>query len=237
LPVDGGACDRAEVVNSIAWGSTPNELGSTATAHYSNIAGGFPGVGNSNLDPLLVDPENDDYSLDHRSPCIDAGDPLSTTDPDGSIADMGALPYVWQPIGTNYCIANPNSSGMQATIGALGSDQVANDWLRLTASNLPINQFGYFLLSNTIGFDVGFGNSQGNLCLGAPLIRLNRAGFNEVVFSGTTGTAKIQPSLLSLPQGTVISPGETWYFQCWFRDVVGGSFTSNTTDGIAISWL
>ena len=54
---------------------------------------------NIQLDPLFVDPLNGDYHLSWTnfpiqdstmSPCIDAGDPTSPLDPDGTIADMGA---------------------------------------------------------------------------------------------------------------------------------------------------
>ncbi len=41
--------------------------------------------------PLFTDPENGDFSLQPNSPCIDAGDPNSPLDPDGTIADMGAF--------------------------------------------------------------------------------------------------------------------------------------------------
>ncbi len=46
------------------------------------------------IDPLLADPEANDYSLDAASPCIDAGDPDSPLDPDGTVADMGALYFL-----------------------------------------------------------------------------------------------------------------------------------------------
>nr|MBC8399895.1 hypothetical protein [Candidatus Neomarinimicrobiota bacterium] len=42
-------------------------------------------------DPLFVNPANDDYHLQWASPAIDAGDPDSPLDPDGSRADMGAF--------------------------------------------------------------------------------------------------------------------------------------------------
>ena len=41
------------------------------------------------LDPLLVDLANYDFHLTEDSPCIDAGDPVSPLDPDGSVSDMG----------------------------------------------------------------------------------------------------------------------------------------------------
>lgn len=52
----------------------------------------FPGIGNINADPLFADPTNGDYHLLPGSPCIDAGDPDSPPDPDGTLADMGAFP-------------------------------------------------------------------------------------------------------------------------------------------------
>ena len=42
-------------------------------------------------DPLFKDPANGDYRLRADSPCIDAGDPAGTLDPDGSRPDLGAL--------------------------------------------------------------------------------------------------------------------------------------------------
>ena len=48
------------------------------TVRYSNIDGGWEGVGNIDLDPLFTDPENDDYTFLPESPCIDAGNPDPT---------------------------------------------------------------------------------------------------------------------------------------------------------------
>ncbi len=58
---------------------------------YSNIEGGYEGEGNIDIDPLFVNAENDDFSLQEGSPCIDAGNPDSHLDPDSTIADMGAI--------------------------------------------------------------------------------------------------------------------------------------------------
>ena len=66
--------------------------------------------GNANLfsDPQFVDPENDDFSLQITSPCIDAGNPDSALDPDETISDMGA--YFYNQDTTSTVI--PNDSGM-----------------------------------------------------------------------------------------------------------------------------
>ena len=52
-----------------------------------------PGTGDIYLNPLFVGGTPCDYHLTASSPCIDAGDPASPLDPDGSRADIGALFY------------------------------------------------------------------------------------------------------------------------------------------------
>lgn len=48
-------------------------------------------------DPLFIDFDNGNFHLQAESPCIDAGDPDSPLDPDGTIADMGAFYYDQSP--------------------------------------------------------------------------------------------------------------------------------------------
>ena len=45
----------------------------------------------SGEDPLFSEPGNGDLHLAEDSPCIDAGNPASPSNPDGSVTDMGAL--------------------------------------------------------------------------------------------------------------------------------------------------
>jgi hypothetical protein len=72
---DGGeGFGEAILVNSIVWyNSSQNNLGGNAISFYSNIQGGWPGIGNINADPMFVDTANGDYRLQVGSPCIDAG--------------------------------------------------------------------------------------------------------------------------------------------------------------------
>jgi hypothetical protein len=60
---------------------------------YTDLSGAWTGTGNIQADPLFVDPAAGDYRLRAGSPCIDAGDPLSSPDPDGTRADMGFSPF------------------------------------------------------------------------------------------------------------------------------------------------
>lgn len=67
--------------------------GSTVNATYCDIRGGWAGEDNIDSNPLLIGGIPYDCNLTELSPCIDTGDPSSPLDPDGTIADMGALPY------------------------------------------------------------------------------------------------------------------------------------------------
>ncbi|UCC80717.1 MAG: right-handed parallel beta-helix repeat-containing protein [Candidatus Zixiibacteriota bacterium] len=94
------------VVNCIFWGNSAlsgpeiyNWL-SAAVVTYSDVLGGYAGQGNIDEDPLFVGGDPFDYHLQEDSPCIDAGDPNSPLDPDGTIADMGAFYY--EEITTDY---------------------------------------------------------------------------------------------------------------------------------------
>ncbi len=82
---------NAIVTNSILWGNEPVEQ-RLSTVSYSNVQDSTPGVGNFSADPMFFGPGSDVHLLD-GSPCIDAGDPAAPLDPDGSRADVGAIPF------------------------------------------------------------------------------------------------------------------------------------------------
>lgn len=68
-----------------------NDVFGNSLGNYDSIV---PGDGSISTDPLFVDTANGDYSLMSGSPCIDAGHPgFEYWDPNGSRADMGAIPY------------------------------------------------------------------------------------------------------------------------------------------------
>ena len=128
-----------------------------------------------------------------------------------------------------YCTpAVPNSTGFPGSIDATGSDAIAHNDVTLTASTLPLNQFGFFLVSQDQGFVANPGGSAGNLCLGNNIGRM----VDQIGNSGASGSfsATIDLTVLPMNPPQEVLTGETWHFQTWYRD--GG--TSNFTDGISI---
>ncbi len=81
--------------------------GGASSLTYSCISQDMPGIGNINDTPMFVNATEDDYHLTYGSPCIDAGDPASPPDPDGTRADMGALFFDQTGIGGSV---NPTSA-------------------------------------------------------------------------------------------------------------------------------
>ena len=135
----------------------------------------------------------------------------------------------------NYCTANPNSTGLPATISAIGTGRVIDNDLALVAAQLPTSSFGFFITSRFQGFVTNPGGSAGNLCLGSSIGRY--VGPGQIQNSGATGSFSLDLDLTQTPQpsGLVsVSPGQTWNFQTWFRDTVGGMPTSNFTDGVRV---
>ena len=135
-------------------------------------------------------------------------------------------------IGTSYCDSTANSTGVPARLFLNGSDVAADNALRLDASSLPSQTFGYFLCSRHQGFFASPGGSQGNLCLGAPVGRF----LQQVQSSGSSGRISITADLTALPtpSGPVVAvAGETWNFQAWFRDA-NPTLTSNLTNGSSL---
>ena len=110
--------ENCTITNSIFFENDTAEISvnTGATINYSNIEDGLDSIrvdedteliwgdGNIDEDPLFINPDEGDYHLTEDSPCIDAGDPESDSDPDGTRVDMGAYffnqipPVVVNPI-------------------------------------------------------------------------------------------------------------------------------------------
>ena len=142
------------------------------------------------------------------------------------------------PIGANYCVAAPNSTGGMATLSAVGSLTAADNDVVLSAEGLPTGSFTLFLTSRVQDFVAGAGTSQGILCLGGDIGRY--AGPGQIQQAGQAGSVSLTLDLKNMPQPMGSVPalaGQTWNFQAWYRDSVSGSATSNFTDGLSVPFM
>ena len=110
------------------------------SAVWSDIEGGWPGLHIIDADPMWTDPGDDDYSLQPGSPCINAGDPLGAPDADGSVADLGAVPFhPWTLLGTEVALLEglgPLAAGEELTLVLKYARPSTPAWLLLGFSEL-----------------------------------------------------------------------------------------------------
>jgi len=140
-------------------------------------------------------------------------------------------------LGANYCTANANSLGLAASMSAQGSSVALDNNLTLAAADLVPSSFGFFLTSRSTGLSANPGGSQGNLCLGGSIGRYVGAGQIQQADSAGTITLFLDLTMIPQPAGFVAATsGDTWSFQAWYRDSIGGQATSNFTDGLTINF-
>ena len=115
------------LMNCILWNNTPDQIDGSVEISYSDIQGGWTGVGNIDEDPLFIGTGQHPYSLYEVSRCIDAGNPAEIVlvlpwdiignlrlwdgNEDGiAVVDMGAYEYgapVYVEINENIIIETP----------------------------------------------------------------------------------------------------------------------------------
>ena len=138
------------LTNSILWmdiagpesGEIHLALSATISVRYSDVTGGWTGVGNIDLDPLFLGTEN--QHLSSSSPCIDAGDNLAPAIPD---EDVDGDPRILEGDGVGKPVVdmgldefNPDATWAPASIASGGSDP------RAEAGSRPVNGLAGLLL-------------------------------------------------------------------------------------------
>jgi len=216
-----GLANGSYEVYTYAWSADPSVLSDvTIGADTQTVGGSWPGAQTLGITYAKHDVDVTDGTLTITV----AGQSMGSARVNGIQLVFGDGPPV---LGTNYCSPNPNSTGVPAIISAAGSDVVADNNLSLACVDMPLNKFGYFLASELQGFVANPGGSQGNLCLGQPLGRFA----SQIQNSGGSGSIGITVDVNNVPLLGPILAGETWNFQCWYRDVASNS---NFSDGISI---
>lgn len=99
-----------QIYNTIIWNSAiPISIDTsfffgTLIVNYSDIQGGWSGIGNKDADPLFVHPDTLNFQLEENSPCVDTGidtiftiqgDTIVNSDFQGNKPDMGAIESPW----------------------------------------------------------------------------------------------------------------------------------------------
>jgi len=88
------------------------------------------GLGNISAEPLFVDPDNSNFNLQWGSPAIDAGDPTSPLDPDGTRADMGAYYFdQTDPTPPTIAITNLSSTNVGTEDDLTVSWDASDNWI------------------------------------------------------------------------------------------------------------
>lgn len=125
----------------------------------------------------------------------------------------------------NFCTSTPNSSGLPASIGSLGSNSIAAQNFTLTCSNGPAGQFGIFFYGpDQIQVPLG----DGFRCVGGAFLR------TDIVQTDASGSAALAFDFAAAP---TITAGVTHNFQFWFRDGAGPGGTGvNLTDGLQVTF-
>lgn len=146
------------------------------------------------------------------------GDGTGTTCPCGNLGSAG-----------HGCASSTVAEG--SLLFASGSASAGQDDLVLRARDSQPSKPGVFFQGSSVeGGGLGNPFGDGLLCAGGTIVRL------ETVFASAQGAADSSVSLVA--QGGVL-PGQTLFYQWWYRDPVGspcaGGF--NTSNGVEITWL
>ncbi len=157
--------DGVTVINNISvfnneYGICSYQNNINVTTAYNDVYGNSPsdyrhwnpGTGSISADPLFFDQANDLYFLDINSPCINTGDPAMPYDPDGTIADMGALFFDSGSMGYGI-LAGTVTDIDEADVENVHVDILNGDFETWTDAN------GEYLIENLpgwVGYDILF---------------------------------------------------------------------------------
>lgn len=232
--LQGGGAEASTLQSCIARANTPDQL-NASSGTYSDIEGGFVGVGNIDLDPLFWDAFTDDFALRAGSPCIDAGDPAGWLDPDGTRADMGAIWYSanYCPSPVAYCTAKTNSQGCTPRIAYTGFPRVSGpDDFVLYAADVLDHKAGLLFWGRTAQITPFQGGTK---CVATPTVRTALADSGGALPPGNcTGSYSFHFSH-AYTNANALQAGDNVYAQWWSRDPASLPHTTGLTDALRFS--
>jgi len=191
-------------VNTIIWNNTPeafyisdwDEYSNSITCAYSDVEGGEGAIinpeyatinwldGNIDTDPLLTDPNNNDFTLSSDSPCIDAGTDFFVWNNE-TLIDMDSYEYF----------------GIAPDIGAYEyestdvSDEIVVSNKIMTLSNYP-NPFNpattisFSITESTENMELIIYNLKGQRVKLIPINQFTNSPVHHVIWNGTDDNKK-----------------------------------------------
>jgi hypothetical protein len=222
--VSGGAVHdepgAATLANSILWSNSPDEIVDVSgllTVRYSLVEGGWPGPAILNADPLFFAPVARDVHLKSTSPCLDAGDPASPLDTDGSVADIGALPYdsLYCAAPQPWCVGKLTSQGCTPAVTSTGSASLSSPEFLVIHCNSLVEQKLGFMFWGPDPMSVPFAN--GVRCVGQAFRTPAQNSAGELPPATCTGNLQFAftPAYAAL---NGVAAGDTIYAQWFSRD-------------------
>ncbi|MCP5022315.1 MAG: hypothetical protein GY930_11130, partial [bacterium] len=118
--------------------------------------------------------------------------------------------------GSTYCTGFWNSFVSMRMTGRLLASE---NRLSVLGSGFVPGQVALLLAATDSGYVVSPGGSLGSFCLGGQLARVSPGvadASGDLFFTVNTQAVPTNPAV-------AILPGETWYFQIWYRDQLFGA--------------
>jgi hypothetical protein len=136
----------------------------------------------------------------------------------------------YDEVGSPFCAAVPNSTGLPASILGHGSASVAANALLLTVEHVRPHASGIFIFGNG---QTPFPAGNGVLCLGGSSIQRI-----ALVAADASGRLLLPLDLNGLPAGAPpILPGATWNFEAYYRDAPAGGAGFNFSNALAVPFV
>lgn len=139
------------------------------------------------------------------------------------------------PRGDIACQGQPNSTGQPGTLAMFGSGSASIGDVYGTAQGLPAGSFCLPLIGSMPAFVPGVGGGAGDLCVGGAIGRFN----GQVAQADQDGEFGFDVDAAALPLSSglqAITSGDSWTFQVWYRDGVGGASTQNLTHAVTLTF-
>ena len=167
-----------------------------------------------------------------------------------------ALPGIYSQVTTNCSVTN-HSGGVPARLRAKGSIIVGDNDFALEVTDLPTTGttaylFNAFLapgqtLTTVSTPSIAGVAASGDVCIAGGTF--GRHVFGSDIYMGTDGQFEITVDLTDVPSprdgiswpspghySTTVLVGETWYWQCWYRDPSSGAGHSNFSEAISVTF-